>query len=138
MDFRQHPATPIRPRGKKPAAVSPGGLAPVVAAIPATPGSCRPASPSPRAGGSLANRRPWYWSQPKSPLASSWYCSTQCRRCAYSTIASNGGTERVIGTHPERLIGTHLGLQDSRSGQERQPWYLQSFDFLARIDSRNR
>src|SRR5271166_4688634 len=54
MDFRQRPATPIRPRGKKPAAVCPGGLAPAVAAIPATPGSCRPASPSPRAGGSLA------------------------------------------------------------------------------------
>src|SRR5271165_5479387 len=38
----------------------------------------------------------WYWSQPKSPLASSWYCSTQCRRCAYSTIASNGIPARKL------------------------------------------
>src|SRR5512135_1868631 len=37
---------------------------------------------------------------------------------------SSGGNERVIGTHPERVIGTHLGLQDSRSGQDRQLWFI--------------
>src|SRR5271166_540108 len=67
MDFRQRPATPIRPRGKKPAAVCPGGLAPAVAAIPATPGSCRPASPSPRAGGSLATVGPGTGPSPRAP-----------------------------------------------------------------------
>ena len=67
MDLRQRPATPIRPRGKKPAAVCPGGLAPVVAAIPATPGSCRPASPSPRAGGSLATVGPGTGPSPRAP-----------------------------------------------------------------------
>src|SRR5258708_2485483 len=30
------------------------------------------------------------------------------------------GNERVSGTHPERVSGTHRGLQDSRSGQKRQ------------------
>jgi hypothetical protein len=34
--------------------------------------------------------RPWYWSQPSNPLASSWYGSTQGRRCADSTILSSG------------------------------------------------
>jgi hypothetical protein len=34
-----------------------------------------------------------------------------------------GGNERVSGTHPERVSGTHRGLQDSRSGQKRQRWF---------------
>ena len=28
------------------------------------------------------------------------------------------GTERVSGTHPERVSGTHLGFQNGHSGQE--------------------
>ena len=32
----------------------------------------------------------------------------------------SSGTERVSGTHPSRLSGTHLGFQNSHSGQERQ------------------
>jgi hypothetical protein len=30
------------------------------------------------------------------------------------------GNERESGTHPERVSGAHLGLQDGRPGQERQ------------------
>src|SRR5512135_1427804 len=44
MHLRQRYATPIRPRGKKPAAVVPGRFALPVAATPARPGNCTPAS----------------------------------------------------------------------------------------------
>src|SRR5262249_61918024 len=40
MHLRQGHASPVRPRGKKPAAGAPGGLAPAAAAIRARPGSC--------------------------------------------------------------------------------------------------
>ena len=45
---------------------------------------------------------------------------------ANSVVAA--GTERAKGTHPERLKGTHLGLQDSRSGQRRQVCFTPTFD----------
>ena len=49
------------------------------------------------------------------------------------------GTERVSGTHPERLSGTHLGFQNSHSGQERQSSVYSGFrPFLDFIDSRKR
>jgi hypothetical protein len=35
--------------------------------------------------------------------------------------ARTSGNERVKLTHPERVKLTHLGLQNGRSGQERQP-----------------
>ena len=50
-----------------------------------------------------------------------------------------GGTERVSGTHPERVSGTHLGFQNSHSGQERQSSVYSGFrPFLDFIDSRKR
>src|SRR5512135_1738104 len=52
MHLRQRPPTPVRPRGKKLAAGAPGGLVLAGLATPAGPGSCTPASRSPRAGGS--------------------------------------------------------------------------------------
>ena len=67
MDFRQRHTTPISPRGKKPAAVVPGGLALADLAIPATPGSYRPASPLPRGGGSHATAGPGIDPSPASP-----------------------------------------------------------------------
>jgi hypothetical protein len=49
------------------------------------------------------------------------------------------GTERVRGTHPERLRGAHLVLEDGRSGQERQLGFHSAFRlFLLFIDSRKR
>ena len=49
------------------------------------------------------------------------------------------GTERVSGTHPERVSGTHLGFQNSHSGQERQSSVYSGFrPFLDFIDSRKR
>ena len=40
--------------------------------------------------------------------------------CWHKRVPSSGGNEREVLTHPERLILTHLVLQDSRSGQGRQ------------------
>ena len=49
------------------------------------------------------------------------------------------GTERVSGTHPERLSGTHLGFQNGHSGQEWQSSVYSGFrPFLDFIDSRKR
>ena len=45
-----------------------------------------------------------------------------------ATGREKSGNERVKGTRPERLIGTHLGLQDSRLGQERQPGFTPPCD----------
>src|SRR5271165_542402 len=67
MHLRQRYATPIRPRGKKPAAVVPGRFALPVAATPARPGSCTPASHSPRAGGSPARAGPDTGPSPATP-----------------------------------------------------------------------
>ncbi len=51
----------------------------------------------------------------------------------------SGGTERVSGTHPERVSGTHLGFQNSHSGQEWQSSVYSGFrPFLDFIDSRKR
>ena len=36
---------------------------------------------------------------------------------------AEAGTERVKGTHPERIKGIHLDLQNSRPGQKRRPWF---------------
>src|SRR5512142_3359437 len=58
MHLRQRHPTPIRPRGKKPAAVVPGGSAPVGAATPARPRNCTPASRSPHAGGNPSTAGP--------------------------------------------------------------------------------
>jgi hypothetical protein len=44
MHLWQGDATPVRPRGKKPAGAVPGGFASAVRGTPATPGSYRPAS----------------------------------------------------------------------------------------------
>src|SRR4051812_20656641 len=67
MHLRQRHATPIRPRGKKPAAVVPGGFALVVGATPARPGSCRPASRSPRVGGIPTTAGPDTGPSPATP-----------------------------------------------------------------------
>src|SRR5208337_526845 len=49
------------------------------------------------------------------------------------------GTERVTGTHPERVSGTHLGFQSGHSGQEWQSSVYSGFrSFLDFIDSRKR
>jgi hypothetical protein len=49
------------------------------------------------------------------------------------------GAERVSGAHPERISGTHLLLEDGRSGQGRQTAAHSDFrGFLLFIDSRKR
>src|SRR5512135_3410697 len=67
MYLRQGHATPVRPRGKKPAAVVPGGRAPAAAATRARPESCTPASHSPRADGSPATDGPDPGPSPAAP-----------------------------------------------------------------------
>ena len=57
----------------------------------------------------------------------------------FSIPAPPDGTERVSGTHPERLSGTHLGFQNGHSGQEWQSSVYSGFrPFLDFIDSRKR
>jgi hypothetical protein len=44
----------------------------------------------------------------------------QGRRAKATRLKLRVGNERVSGTHPERVSGTHLGVQNDRSGQERR------------------
>src|SRR5262249_3856153 len=53
--------------GKRPAGGDAGGTVPAVGSIPATPGSCRPASRTPHGGGSPATAGPGIGPSPRAP-----------------------------------------------------------------------
>jgi hypothetical protein len=67
MHCRQRLASPVPPRGKKPATAVPGGFAPAVAGTLATRGSCTPTSRSRHDGGSRATNALDIGPNPASP-----------------------------------------------------------------------